>query len=186
MRSDGSHYAGAGVAVAAWVARMFDPRGRCDRKGLALIALILLPTQLAFAVIVFGLDLAWDHPIAVIGNAALLWIGFAAVANRLHDLGRGAIWFLYATALYLAWSFVIATFAILAFGADSVVSAGAGFYFVFAANCAPMLAAVLYVHFKAGEGCANRFGPVPGPDGFSYRTAGAGEQSRAVQRPATT
>lgn len=168
MSAQDGQRTGAWRAIATWIIRLFDPRGRCDRKGLALVALVLLPLQLAFAVLVLGLELAWDHPFALAGKVVFLWIAIAAVVNRLHDLGRGAIWFLYATLIYLAWSVAVAVLAIALFGPEGIATGGAGFYFVLCANCAAMIAALLYVHFKRGEVGANRFGPAPGPDGFSH------------------
>lgn len=156
------------IGVASWFARLFDPRGRCNRKGLALVALVLLPLQLVFAVLVLGFELEWDHPFALAGKVVFLWIAYAAVVNRLHDLGRGAIWFLYSALIYLVWSIGVALVAIAGFGPEGIATGGAGFYFVLVANCGAMVAALLYIHFQPGQTGPNRFGPVPGADGFSH------------------
>lgn len=153
--------------VMTWSSRLLNPRGRCNRRGLAVIALVLLPAQLLFfaAISAFGGD--FSSPVAVAIKVAFLWMAVVAVIKRLHDLGRGAVWFPLGFAIWFGCSLVVAVVAIVTFGPDAIAPGTAGFVFVLVGNMAPMVAAMLYLHFKLGDQGPNRFGPACDGHGFA-------------------
>lgn len=157
---------------------LIDPRGRCNRKGLLVAALVLLAVEIVGAVLVWLSQMLVDHPALLFTKAALMWVAIAAACQRLHDLGRSAWLILPAMLGLLAWSFAAALAAAFAFGPDAVVPGSVGFWLIFAAVSAPMLGALLWLHFAPGQPHANRYGPQPQGLGF------AGPQSRSRRAPA--
>jgi uncharacterized membrane protein YhaH (DUF805 family) len=146
---------------------LIDPRGRCNRKGLLIAAFVLLATELVAALAVWVADLSLDHPGLMAAKAGMLWIAIAASSQRLHDLGRSAWHIVWGFLALFAWSFAAAIFASIYLGPDNILPGTSGFWLVFAAVAAPMLAALMWLHFAPGEPKANRFGPVPAGPGFA-------------------
>lgn len=156
---------------------LIDPRGRCNRKGLLVAALVLLAVEIAAVVVVWLSQMPVDHPALLVTKAALMWVAIAAACQRLHDLGRSAWLILPAMLGLLAWSFAAALATVVTFGPDAAVPGTFGFWLVFAAVSAPMLAALLWLHFAPGQPHANNYGPQP--DGLGF----AGPQSRSRRAP---
>lgn len=149
------------------LADIFDPRGRADRKGLAVLAA-------AFIAVQFVASIAAGLTGATIGGAAgliihsfAIWIAIAGCAKRLHDLGRSLWSFAAFLALWMLWSFALSFGSVFAFGPDEMMPGGAGFLAVIAGGMLPALAVLLWLHFAEGEQGPNRFGPKPGPTGFT-------------------
>lgn len=153
--------------AAEWVAHLCDPRGRCDRKGLALVALVLLPAQVVFGIAIVAAGLSWHHPAVVAGKLVFLWIAIVAGVKRLHDLGLRGWWMLVGFVGYLVWSVVVGIAAIALFGPGAVVPGSFALSLVVALNALAMLGALLYLHFAKGQSGPNRYGPPPGPLGFA-------------------
>lgn len=152
--------------------QLLDPRGRCDRKGFLTAAGALLALQ---ATAVLGLwlsETAFDSGIVAAGNLAFLWLGYAAVSKRLHDIGRSAWW---VPGGILAWVLgaTIAAVGVVLFAGPQVLEPGRpGYWVVFAVMMLPLLGIALWLHFAAGEPGANRYGPAPAGGGFSTPARG--------------
>lgn len=150
---------------------IIDPRGRADRRGLAILAAILIGFQggIYGALIAAGADL--NSGPALVFHIAFGWLGLVAISKRMHDLGVTA-WRLVAGAIgMIVWS-VAGSLAILFwFGEEAVTPGGPGMIAIVAAAIIPLAAVTLWLHFARGDLGANRFGPVPGPLGFSMPKA---------------
>ncbi len=146
---------------------LIDPRGRCNRKGLLVTALVLLAAEIVMAGTVWLAGFPVDHPALLIAKAALLWIAVAAASQRLHDLGRSAWSILWAMLALFVWSFASALTATIVLGPDEIVPGTPGFWLIFAAIAAPMLTVLFWLHFAPGQAQPNRYGPQPSGLGFS-------------------
>jgi uncharacterized membrane protein YhaH (DUF805 family) len=120
----------------------------------------------------WGTGAAFDSWIVAAANLAFLWLGYAAVSKRLHDLGRSAWW---VPGGILAWVLgaTLAAIAIVVFAGPAVLLPGnAGYWGVFALMMLPLLGIAVWLHFAVGEAGANRFGPAPAVGGFSMPARG--------------
>lgn len=150
---------------------IIDPRGRADRRGLAVLAAILIGGQVGIygALIASGADLN-SGPAALV-HLSFGWLGLVAISKRMHDLGVTA-WRLVVGGIgMIIWS-VAGSLAILFwFGEEAVTPGGPGMIAMMAAAIIPLAAVTLWLHFARGDVGENRFGPVPGPFGFSMPKA---------------
>ena len=155
------------MSPAAFALALVDPRGRCDRKGLLALAVVMLVLQVAVEASLWlaDVDLASTAPTAV--KLAFCWAAVAAVTKRLHDLGRSAWWMLAAFVVVVVWSFAVAFAAVMAAGPEALTPRSVWFAALFAVSSLPALAALLWLHLAKGMPGPNRFGPAPDRSGFS-------------------
>ncbi|MEL7544162.1 MAG: DUF805 domain-containing protein [Pseudomonadota bacterium] len=161
----------------------FDPRGRCNRRGLLYIMGVTLTLQIVIAVGVVTAKVAFVGPLATAIKLTFLWIAISATIQRLHDTGRSGWW------LAAAFVFLVVWMALMGVGLPILVATTWGphlisftspaFYAILLLSYAPILGGALWLHFAAGENVDNKYGPVPGASGFSQRTS-AGAQSASV------
>ena len=82
----------------------FDPRGRANRKGLAVFAAVLIGAQAG----VYGTMLATSFdPMsgpAWVFHFLFCWLGFVAIAKRLHDIGYGSRRLILAAIAMAVWT----------------------------------------------------------------------------------
>ena len=150
-----------------FVATLLDPRGRCNRRGLFVLALALLGVQFGAGVLLSVVGLGLDTLVGMFVAALFLWIGFTAVSKRLHDIDASAWWFLGASVFWLVGVTVLSiTFGFL-LGADALAEGTRGYYILLALMMLPLLAAMLWLHLRPGQLAANRFGPAPRHSGFA-------------------
>lgn len=148
---------------------MFDPRGRCDRKGLLVIALVLLVLQ-ALAGLLYWLGIVQDGgPAMRIAEVMLVLMAFAATSKRLHDIGLSAWWLLAGLGGMIVWSVVLAVALVLSVGATALQPGSSGFATAIAGTMLPAFVVTLWLHLAKGEAGDNRFGPAPELLGFSAR-----------------
>ena len=154
---------------------LIDPRGRADRRGLAVLAAILIGGQAGIygALLASGADL--NSGPAVCCHLAFGWLGLVAISKRMHDLGVTAWRLVAGAAAVVVWSFAVSLAIIFGFGEDAVTPGGPGLIAIMAAALVPLAAVTLWLHCARGEPHTNRFGPVPGPLGFSLPLATRGE-----------
>ena len=154
----------------ASVLQAFDPRGRCNRKGLLLAAAILLTLQVAvgLALWVAGFDLA--SPVLLPLDVAFCWAAFALISKRLHDLGRSAWWIPAIVLIWLAAIISLAGAIVLSGDPDMLAPGTTSYWITFAAMLMPLLVAALWLHSAKGHAGDNRFGPEPTAHGFSMPT----------------
>jgi len=127
-----------------------DPRGRCNRKGLAKIALVVLAVQAVLAIGVWqvGIDLR---------SSGLM----------LLNLGLSGWWIIGALFGFLVWSMGLSLVAMTAWGAEALLPGSAHFTVCVALNIALVIAVTLWLHLAKGDAGDNAYGPVPGTEGFS-------------------
>ncbi len=148
-----------------------DPRGRADRRGLALLAAVFLAAEVLYAG-VFALisPLVGDgpHTAGLVIHSFALWVAIAGTAKRLHDMGRTLWCFAAFMAIWLVWTAAIAFATVFWLGPDAVAQDLKGLMLASALSMLPALAALCWLHFAPGEVGPNRFGPAPDVSGFAH------------------
>ncbi len=159
---------------------LIDPRGRTNRKGLLVAAGLLLAAELAIALWLwmtgrsFGDMLLW--PI----KALLIYMAVSAAVRRMHDIGISAWRLFWAFSALMAWSFGLAITVMLNVAPEQMAPGQIGTTIVTIGIAAPMVGAMLWLHFAPGKPKPNEFGPVPTGLGFSE----GDEQPRSTARAA--
>lgn len=146
---------------------LVDPRGRCNRKGLLIVACILLALELLAGLAMAAGLVPLGSPAAWMLKAAFVWMAIAGAVRRLHDVGMSGWRILCAIVALSVWCFVFTTAAAIALGPENLVPGTAGFLAVFGALMAPVLMLALWLHVAPGDPRPNRYGPVPDGLGFS-------------------
>ena len=172
--------------ITVWFTNLFDPRGRCSRKGLAWVALVLLPAQLVFAAAIVLLELPWSHPVALVIKAVFLWTAVAAVVKRLHDMDRSGYWLPGGFLIFFGWGIIVGIATLVLFGAGNIAAGSPAFVFNVTLNTAVMVAALLYLHFKKGQAHKNRYGLEPDASGFGRALPRVGKSQPAYTSDAAT
>ena len=156
------------MPVQTIVATFFDPRGRCDRRGLLVIASVLLTLQVA----AFGLSFAGFLPRGSLAGTALdlivVWSAFVGTSKRLHDVGL-PVWWVGAAFAAVVTSTIVLTILLMCFLPDAAFEVGGtGYIVVLAGNMLPVFGLCLWMHCVRGERRDNHFGPEPDASGFSH------------------
>lgn len=152
---------------------VFDPRGRCSRKGLLILMLVTLLLQCGLGVLVFGMGVSFTGSIALVIKAVFVWVAISASIQRLHDIGKSGWLFLAAMVfvfVWLAlWSGIIPLYIAMNFGIEHVELFSPMFYLFAVTSYMPVLVGALWLHFRKGDAGPNRFGPAPDAGGFARR-----------------
>jgi uncharacterized membrane protein YhaH (DUF805 family) len=146
---------------------ILDPRGRANRKGLVILAAILL---LAQTVVYGGLQFTGRElqglPSWVI-HSLFIWLGATALSKRLHDLSISAWWILWSAIGVVIWAFVVCFAVVMTLGFEAAEAGSSGMMIAMLVSFAPIIALTIWMHFAPGDEGRNPFGPVPGDTGFS-------------------
>lgn len=155
------------IAFSDVVRALFSLRGRMSRKGLLISASVLILIEIVGASLIwiFGFDAR--SPLVMALKIAFVWIAVAAVCRRLHDLGLSAWRLPTAIALQASWTIILASAMSVSLGIEQMQPGAEGYGFLLAGCVAPVIAATLWLHVCEGQKASNRFGPRPGPLGFS-------------------
>lgn len=154
-------------SVAELVWHMVDPRGRCNRKGLLIVAGLLLATEMLTGAIVWLLGADLDGGAVLALKLVFIWTAICAGSKRLHDLNLRAWWLLGTLGITTAWTLVLVIALAVTLGPE-VLQPGTSWYFgALAASSLPIFAATLWLHFRKGQPGLNRFGVEPRGLGFS-------------------
>jgi uncharacterized membrane protein YhaH (DUF805 family) len=156
----------------------FDPRGRADRKGLAILAAILIGGQAGVYGTLQMTGYGLDGQVAGVFHIFFLWLGIVAGSKRLHDLDVSGWRLAGAVAAAVAWCFVLALIITMIAGEDQVAPGHIGFTLAAIGALLPVLAATLWLHLAKGNSGDNRYGPAPDASGFS--------RPWPVRRPSTS
>jgi uncharacterized membrane protein YhaH (DUF805 family) len=146
---------------------LLDPRGRCNRAGLLVVAAVLLAVEVVIALAFYTSGVSFTGPLAWAVKLVLLWTAIAATSQRLHDCGMSAWWILGAAAGVMAWCFVVTSAVMVWLGPTGFEPGAIGFIVSLLSVMLPVLGLVLWLHCAPGQVHANDYGPVPGPDGFA-------------------
>lgn len=159
---------------------LLSPAGRCDRRGLLIIALVLLTLQVVagFALLVSGASI--HGPAALALDLLFVWLGTVALVKRLHDIDRRGWWLAAATVVLLLWSVVLTIGLMLVLPAASFAPGEPGYLASIAGLMLPVFAAILWLHCVPGQPTENRFAPVPDGWGFAH---GPVREARVASTP---
>lgn len=146
-----------------------DPRGRCNRRGLLLIAIALLAVQLVLAVLLWQGVLLQGGPVMRIAEVLLVAMAISATSKRLHDIGLSAWWILAGFGGLAIWSVLLAVVLVFTIGAAALQPGTMGFAVAVVGTMTPAFLATLWLHVAKSEVGANRFGAEPSTLGFAAR-----------------
>jgi uncharacterized membrane protein YhaH (DUF805 family) len=157
------------------LAELADPRGRCNRRGFLVVAVGLLACQLLLGALlaITGFGLTGTESMFV--NAPLFWLGLSACVQRLHDLNKRAWIIPAAVACWLVVASVV-TLVVLVLGdyytgRDVLADGSFGYMIMFTLIMVPAFGGLLWLHATPGTSAPNRFGAVPGRNGFAAAPA---------------
>lgn len=158
----------APAAAVPFLVSLADPRGRCDRKGLLIVAGAMLAVEaLAMALVMAG-GLAMDSAIVLALKLACVWLATTVIIKRLHDLGKPGWRILWAFVAVMIWAFVLAAVLMSWLGDEAMATGAIGYNLTLAGIVAPVFLATMWLHFARGERGPNRYGPEPAGWGFSH------------------
>ena len=144
-----------------------DPRGRANRRGLVVLAMIVLLAQACVYGGGYLAGRALQGPASWVIHSLLIWLGTAAVSKRLHDLGISAWWLLWAAIGVFVWTFIGSFAVVLTLGFEAAAPGSTGMMIAMAVSFAPILALTVWMHAASGAQGDNKFGPSPDASGFS-------------------
>jgi uncharacterized membrane protein YhaH (DUF805 family) len=153
------------VSELAW--HMVDPRGRCNRKGLLIVAGLLLATEILVGSAIWLLEADLNGGAVFAIKLLFVWTAICAGSKRLHDLDLRAWWMVGMLGITTVWTLLLVVAMAVTLGTH-VLQPGTGWYFTaLALSSLPIFAATLWIHFRKGQGGLNRFGTEPKGLGFS-------------------
>jgi uncharacterized membrane protein YhaH (DUF805 family) len=153
--------------VPAFALQLFDPRGRCNRKGLLIVAGLLLGVELIAGLALWATEARLDGTAALALKLIFCWLALAAGSKRLHDMNLSAWWMLAAVGATIVWTMLLSLALALAIGVEVLQPTSSWYWGMLAGTTLPVFCATLWLHFARGAGGANRFGPEPAGLGFS-------------------
>ncbi|MGL4395007.1 MAG: DUF805 domain-containing protein [Hyphomicrobium sp.] len=156
-------------------------RGRADRRGLAVLAAIMVGAQIGIygALSVLGHDL--DSSATWLFHILFLWVASAGITKRLHDFGYSGWSLMWAMAATVVWTFGVSLAAVLTFGESAGLPGTTGFAITISGAMLPVVLATIWLHLAKGELVDNRYGPAPGATGFSMPKRHAGVDATSAQ-----
>lgn len=146
-----------------YVLQLADPRGRYDRADFLWAAINLLAGQVAFVLGLWVTNASFMGWRGLVANAVFVWLGYAAISKRLHDLGRSALWLLGATLGWLIAAGAMATAIVIVAGPSAIEPGAPGYLATFALMMLPPLVLAAWLHLAEGESVENRYGPATAP-----------------------
>ncbi len=155
------------MQIQSFVQALFDPRGRCNRRGLIAAAVVLMAIEFTGSLALWTAGVSIDHPVTIAFKCLLIYQAFVAAALRLHDVGHSTWRIVWASIAILAWSVVLAIIATKIYTSDQIGVGQPGFFMIFIGLLVPMSAALIWLHVAPGQPHSNRYGPMPGNIGFS-------------------
>ena len=153
------------------LADLANPRGRCSRQGFLVVAIGLIASQLLLGALLAITGISLTGAASLVVNLAIFSLGLSACIQRLHDMDKRA-WVI--PAAIAGWMAVTFTVALIVFMLtdDGFMSQGTwGYAMIFAMMMIPAFGGLLWLHTAPGQPIANRFGPVPGRNGFAKAPA---------------
>ncbi len=148
--------------------QLFDPRGRAGRRDFLYAAITMFVLQVALLALVAAFDANAEGFYLLPANFAFVYMGYAAISRRMHDLGISAWWMPAAVGIWLAAGFMLALLLALILGPSALSPGKPGFWLAFFALLAAPLTVAVWLHVAPGDSGPNQFGPPsegaePGP-----------------------
>lgn len=163
---------------------LVDPRGRCNRRGLLVIASLLLAVETMLVTLaslgIASPDGAGVMPVKVV----VLWIAIAACAKRLHDIGRSAWAMALAVPVTLVWGFAATVAVTMQVGVEALVPSSPWYFACLGLTMVPVVAGTTWLHIAGGDSGPNRYGPAPEGLGIAGPHADRVQVVPADARPA--
>jgi uncharacterized membrane protein YhaH (DUF805 family) len=149
------------------LAELADPRGRCNRHGFLVVAIGLIISQLVLGAVLSLTGIGLSGLASLIVNGAIFVLGLSVCIQRLHDLNLRAWVIPAAVAGWFTVSFVIALALFMVMDDGFLKEGSVGYAMVFLMMMVPAFGGLLWLHTAPGQRVPNRFGPVPGRNGFA-------------------
>ena len=149
---------------------LYDPRGRCNRKGLLIVLSITLSLQIVIGLLIWQTNLSLTGPTVTIAKILFVWVALSATSQRLHDLGLSGLWIVGVVAGLIIWWMTSSTAVFLMLMANLIEPSNSILLVLVCLMYLPVLVGVCWLHCAKGQDTENRYGDVPGPTGFSYRS----------------
>lgn len=150
---------------------LYDPRGRCSRKGLLIVLGITLALQIALGMMIWKMGLPFTGGVATGIKLVFVWIALSATSQRLHDMGLSGWWIPAAIVALIVWWTGVSVAAFLLMQAGTITTSNASLLALVCVFYLPIIAAAAWLHCAKGAAGENRYGPAPDESGFSYRRA---------------
>jgi uncharacterized membrane protein YhaH (DUF805 family) len=149
------------------LSELANPRGRCSRQGFLMVAIGLIAVQLLLAVVLAIANISLTGGASLAVNLVIFGLGLSACVQRLHDLDKRAWVIPAAVAGWFAVTFVAALVLFMLTDDGFMKEGSIGYAIVFAMMMIPAFGGLLWLHTAPGQTVDNRFGPVPGRNGFA-------------------
>ena len=149
------------------VCHMADPRGRCNRKGLLIVAGLLLGVEIVVGALLWAAGADLEGGLVLTLKAVCVWLAICAGSKRLHDMNLRAWWMLGTLALTTLWTLILVVALFVTVGETAMEPGTAWYMLALAGSATPILGATLWLHFRKGEPGLNRFGSEPKGLGFA-------------------
>jgi uncharacterized membrane protein YhaH (DUF805 family) len=149
------------------LAELADPRGRCNRHGFLVVAIGLIISQLVLGAVLNLTGIGLSGVASLIVNGAIFILGLSVCVQRLHDLNLRAWVIPVAVTAWFTVSFVIALALFMVMDDGFLKEGSVGYAMVFLMMMVPAFGGLLWLHTAPGQRVPNRFGPVPGRNGFA-------------------
>lgn len=146
---------------------MLDPRGRCNRKGLLIVAGLLLAAEFVVGALLWAAGADLEGTTVLAFKSICIWLAICAGSKRLHDMNLRAWWMLGVLVATTIWTLVLVVAIYITAGEQALEPGTAWYMIALAGSAAPILGATLWLHFRRGEQGVNRFGGEPTGIGFS-------------------
>lgn len=128
-------------------------RGRANRHDLLVVSLALTAVE-AFRYLAPLPTLAGQ-----VLSGAILWIGLAAMARRLHDVGLSGWWLLAGVAFSFGWTALVVVVVLMTLGLPALTPGSALYPVSLGLAFLAPLGALVWLHLSPGQFGVNRFGP---------------------------
>jgi uncharacterized membrane protein YhaH (DUF805 family) len=135
---------------------LLDPRGRAGRMDMLIAAAAMVAIEALLTVA--GLS---DGVLSWAAKAFAMWIGIAASAKRLHDLGLSAWWLAAGAGVLCIWSALVAFGFLIFVGPEALSDGSLGILALVGLTLMPAIGSALWLHLAEGDVGENRFGPAP-------------------------
>ncbi len=149
---------------------LYDPRGRCNRYGLMVSAVLAVVFSYGSFATIHGFN--FDSPLFWIVLAHALWINIVPCIRRGHDLGYRSLYILLGIPSLIVIGLIIMAalvYSLASWGYADIITPPSPFFFmIYLIAFAPFLSAALWLSVVKGQDCANEYGDIPVLYGLSH------------------
>lgn len=158
------------AAVITLLRGLYDPRGRCNRYGLLISAVLAAVFSYGSVATIGGLH--FESVLSWIVLSHVLWINIVPCIRRGHDMGYRTLYILIAAPCLIALGVGIVwmlTLALAQTGAlDTITPTDPLFWLLNCLVIAPIMGALIWISVAKGQDFTNQYGDVPVSYGLSH------------------